>query len=161
MFFTIASIVFFFIIIIVSNFIEDPNLKVAYWLMIFLLYISYANIYMSTYFYAQLRENPGIQGERGMPGEAGAPGSDGMCVITPNCHIPKCADFIEDTMTELYPEYVKVKTKLDNGESLTDSEQKLKQNLNTFKEILIPQCENSDMTVDEFKKEIKNATDIN
>lgn len=161
MFFTISSIVFFFIITIASSFIQEPNLKVAYWLMISLLYISYANIYMSTYFYAQLRENPGIQGERGEPGEQGASGSDGMCVITPNCHIPKCGDFIEDTIEQLYPEYSKIKTKIENGEALSTSEEKLKQNMNTFKEILVPQCENSDMTVDEFKKEIQNAIDIN
>lgn len=162
MFFTISSIVFLFIIIIVSNFIQDYNLKVAYWLMLFLLYVSYSNIYLSTYFYAELRENPGIQGERGESGEMGASGSDGMCVITPNCNIPKCDDFIESVIKERYLPYHEILKKIERGEesTLTKEEKKIKDNINIYKETLIPQCENSNMTVDQFRDVILETIDI-
>ena len=68
MWYTLGSLFYFFLAIIVSQFIADRNIKIAYWLMLFLLHISLSNIYMSTYFYIKLRETPGIKGQRGDPG---------------------------------------------------------------------------------------------
>ena len=54
MWYTVLSLIYFMIATIISQYIIDRNLRVTYWLMLFLLHISLSNIYMSTYFYIKL-----------------------------------------------------------------------------------------------------------
>ena len=157
MIFTITSVVGFFITIIISQFIEDYNLKVAYWLMLFLLYISYANIYMSSYFYSKLRSQPGKQGPRGSPGTQGANGSDGVCDITPNCNIVNCKDLIEKTLKEAYPEYAKIVSKMDESFQLTGEETRMIEQMNQYIDLLTPVCNSTKKTKDQFVSYIKDS----
>ncbi len=147
---TISTIVFFFIAIIVSQFIADMNLKTAYWLMLLLLYISCANIYMSAYFYAKLRSQSGLIGARGDPGDPGPRGSNGVCVITPNCGIVNCRDLIEKEIAKRISVYKKIKNDIENGNMLKSDQKKILRKINTFIDILIPVCESGKMTKTEF-----------
>ncbi len=157
MWYTIGSLFYFFIAIIVSQFIKDPNLKIAYWLMLFLLHISLSNIYMSTYFYIKLRETPGIKGERGDPGEKGPDGSNGVCVISPSCGIANCRDLIDKELVKDIPEYAKIRNKISKSIMLNDDEKRILSKLNDFTDLLIPMCESGKMTKSEFVTHIKNS----
>lgn len=157
MWYTISSLFYFFIAIIVSQFIKDSNLKIAYWLMLFLLHISLSNIYMSTYFYIKLRETPGIKGERGDPGEKGPDGSNGVCVISPSCGIANCRDLIDKELVKNIPEYAKIRNKISKSIMLNDDEKRILSKLNDFTDLLIPMCESGKMTKSEFVTHIKNS----
>ena len=157
MWYTLGSIFYFFLAIIVSQFIADRNIKIAYWLMLFLLHISLSNIYMSTYFYIKLRETPGIKGERGDPGEMGSNGSNGVCVVSPSCGIANCRDLIDKEMVKQVPEYGTIRNKISGSIMLTDDEKRILSKLNDFIDILIPVCESGKMTKSEFVSHIKNS----
>ena len=157
MWYTLGSLFYFFLAIIVSQFIEDRNIKIAYWLMLFLLHISLSNIYMSTYFYIKLRETPGIKGPRGDPGEMGSNGSNGVCVVSPSCGIANCRDLIDKEMVKQVPEYGTIRNKISGSIMLTDDEKRILSKLNDFIDILIPVCESGKMTKSEFVSHIKNS----
>jgi len=157
MWYTLGSLFYFFLAIIVSQFIADRNIKIAYWLMLFLLHISLSNIYMSTYFYIKLRETPGIKGERGDPGEMGSNGSNGVCVVSPSCGIANCRDLIDKEMVKQVPEYGTIRNKISGSIMLTDDEKRILSKLNDFIDILIPVCESGKMTKSEFVSHIKNS----
>jgi len=150
MLFTISTVVFFFIAIIISQFIADMNLKIAYWLMLLLLYISCANIYISAYFYAKLRSQSGLQGQRGDAGDSGPRGSNGVCVITPNCGIVNCRSLIEKEISSRITVYKKIKDDIKNGNMLSSDQKKILRKINTFIDVLIPVCESGKMTKSEF-----------
>ena len=78
---TIIALTIVFLSIIINKFIVDPQLQYIYWLVVFLLFVSVSNIYMTMYYYVKLRNEPGIKGERGDPGEKGQVGSNGVCEI--------------------------------------------------------------------------------
>ena len=142
---TLTTIVFFFIAIIVSQFISDMNLRVSYWLMLLLFYISCANIYMSAYFYAKLRSQSGLQGERGDPGDSGPRGSNGTCIITPNCGIVNCRNLIETEISKVIGSKIDLVYKIDKelisgiklqlGSLLIDSS--IKNKLKKYKKLMI------------------------
>lgn len=157
MWYTLGSLFYFFLAIIVSQFIADRNIKIAYWLMLFLLHISLSNIYMSTYFYIKLRETPGIKGQRGDPGEMGSNGSNGVCVVSPSCGIANCRDLIDKEMVKQVPEYGTIRNKISGSIMLTDDEKRILSKLNDFIDILIPVCESGKMTKSEFVSHIKNS----
>tara|TARA_B100001093_G_scaffold504068_1_gene559347 strand:- start:630 stop:1109 length:480 start_codon:yes stop_codon:yes gene_type:complete len=157
MFFTISSIIFFFIAIIISQFIADPNLKVAYWLMLFLLYISYANIYMSTYFYIKLRSQPGIQGPRGDQGEPGPDGSDGVCEIIPSCNIANCKGLIEDVLKKNITEYNSIISKKNDNIELNTEDKKILRKVNQYIDTLVPMCEEGSKSKTEFVNYIEKS----
>jgi hypothetical protein len=150
MLFTISTIVFFFMAIIASQFIANMNLKIAYWLMLALLYISFSNIYMSAYFYAKLRSQPGLQGPRGDPGDRGPRGSNGNCIITPNCGIVNCRDLIEKEISKRLDVYKNVRNDITDGNLLTSDQKKILRKINSFIDILIPVCESGQMTKSDF-----------
>ena len=157
MWYTLGSLFYFFLAIIVSQFIVDKNIKIAYWLMLFLLHISLSNIYMSTYFYIKLRETPGIKGQRGDPGEMGSNGSNGVCVVSPSCGIANCRDLIDKELVKQVPEYGTIRNKISGSIMLTDDEKRILSKLNDFIDILIPVCESGKMTKSEFVSHIKNS----
>ena len=157
MLYTISSLVYFFIAIIVAQFIVDPNLKIAYWLMLFLLHISLSNIYMSTYFYIALRETPGIQGERGDPGDPGTKGSNGVCVISPSCGIANCRGLIEKELQKNIPEYRTIRRKMKRGIMTNDSDKRILQKINGYIYLLLPVCESGTMTKGEFVSHVKKS----
>jgi len=157
MLFTISTIIFFFIAIIISQFILDPNLRIAYWLMLLLIYISWANIYMSSYFYIKLREQPGLQGARGPSGESGPNGSKGVCQIEPECGIQKnkLGDIIRDEIRNLDSNYSKLINKEKNGIMLKDKEQKIKSSIEDYILKVQQKATDQNMSRSDIKKELK------
>ena len=157
MLFTISTIIFFFIAIIISQFILDPNLRIAYWLMLLLIYISWANIYMSSYFYIKLREQPGLQGARGPPGETGPKGSKGVCQIEPECGIQKnkLGDIIRDEIRNLDSNYSKIINKEKNGIMLKDNEEKIKSSIEDYILKVQQKATDQNMSRNDIKKELK------
>ena len=84
-----------FLGIIIGQTINDIQLKLCYWLILFLFFITVTNIYITLHFYKKLREDPGIKGPRGDPGESGPKGSDGVCSLSTSCNINDCKGYIE------------------------------------------------------------------
>ena len=157
MLFTISTIIFFFISIIISQFILDPNLRIAYWLMLLLIYISWANIYMSSYFYMKLREQPGLKGSQGPPGELGPNGSNGTCIIEPECGIikDKYGDIIRDEITKLDKTYYNIVNKEKKGILLNDNETKIKSSIDDYIIKVQRKAKENKMSKVDIKKELK------
>lgn len=159
MFFTISTIVFFFLAIIISQFILDPNLRIAYWLMLLLIYVSFSNIMLSTYFYIKLREQPGLQGDRGSSGEKGPKGSDGVCIVQPECGPVqnKYNTIIEEEIRKINKDYDDIITKNEKGILLNDSDKKLKQVVDDFINKIQHKAETDKWQLSDIKKTIKST----
>lgn len=165
MLFTIITVAFIFISLVISQFITDPNLKIAFWLMLVLIYVSYANIHLSSYFYAKLREQPGLQGERGNAGERGPQGSNGVCIVQEKCGA------VENQLQELFQSeikkqnesYRKIMVKNDNGIELTDDEDNIKKIIDHYIKEMKAKAQEEEWDLDKIKQEIDanlNAIEI-
>tara|TARA_X000000950_G_scaffold186030_1_gene225243 strand:+ start:298 stop:642 length:345 start_codon:yes stop_codon:yes gene_type:complete len=110
-------------------------------------------------YYVKLRNNPGIKGERGDPGDAGQKGSDGVCSMAKNCGIASCRKLITDTLGDKFPEYKIIRKKQNRNVELNSKEKKQLQYINSYIDILIPQCEtfDSDNAINDFKKVIEKT----
>ena len=95
-------------------------------------------------YYIKLRNNPGIKGERGVPGISGQMGSDGVCSMAKNCSISNCRKLITDTIATKFPEYKVILKKQNKNIELNGREKKQLRHINTYIDILIPQCETFD-----------------
>lgn len=157
MLFTISTIIFFFIAIIVSQFILDPNLKIAYWLMLLLVYISLSNIYLSVYFYLKLRANPGIRGERGDQGEQGPRGSDGVCIVQPECGIVDYNRMIKDLLRTLDANYDSILTKETNGIVLNGDEKQIKGSIEDYIHSIQTVAQEEKWTLENLKSHINKT----
>ena len=94
MFYWLYSVLYIFLTIIISSLIIEQNLKLIFFLIMFLLYISVYNIFITFEYYIKLRNNPGIKGDRGDPGEPGQDGNNGVCVMAKNCSIANCRNLV-------------------------------------------------------------------
>ena len=159
MIYTIVTLTIIFISIIISKFIVNPELQYIYWLIAFLLFISVSNIYMTIHYYVKLRTDPGIKGERGDPGEPGQKGGDGVCSMAKNCGISNCRKLITDTLGNKFPEYKIIRQKQNRNVELNNKEKKQIKHINSYIDILIPQCEtfDSDNAINDFKKVIEKT----
>ena len=155
------SIFYVFFTIIIGQLITDKNVKVVFFAVMFLLYISCYNIYITFKYYVRLRNNPGIKGDRGDPGEPGQKGSDGVCSMAKNCGISNCRKLIKDTIAETFPDYKVILKKQNKNLELNTKEKKQLRHVNTYIDILIPQCEvfdsDSANPIDDFRTIIKNT----
>jgi len=105
-------------------------------------------------YYIKMRNNPGIKGERGAPGISGQKGSDGVCSMAKNCGISNCRKLIIDTIADKFPEYKIIIKNQNNNIELNSKEKKQLKYINTYIDILIPQCETYDSdgnTIQQFK----------
>ena len=161
MFFTITALIIIFIAIIISQFLIEADLQPIFWMISLLLFVCYSNIYMAIYYYVKLRNNPGIQGERGEPGLKGAKGSQGICVIDTSCDaLQNCDDLIDNTLRNKISEYGAIRDKQDEGTRLSNKENKVLESIQTYKNILLVKCRSGAYTRDEFKDIITNSLDI-
>ena len=78
----IISVILVFLALIGGQFIKDANLRFAYFMLFFLLFVTFSNIYLAQVFYTKLRNDPGVKGDRGDPGDKGSFGSNGVCTLT-------------------------------------------------------------------------------
>lgn len=155
MLFTTSSIIFFIIVTIISLFIKDFNLKFAYWLMVFLLYVSYINIYLSNYFYKKLRENPGKIGPRGDQGPQGQKGEDGVCKLEEQCGKIDRLKLTKQILANNIDGYGDILKKLDEGVILKGNEAKINKTIQDFiTQILLPISNNPNITDAEYETAI-------
>lgn len=100
-------ILIFGILFLVSYYIQDPTLKLCYWLVVMLLAFSIFNVALAISYYVKLRNEPGIPGPRGPPGDKGSRGPRGVCSMSEQCNISDCLNKIVDTTSEIFPEITK------------------------------------------------------
>lgn len=156
--------VLFLIAILLSSFVEGGKLKIMYWLVVTLLFVSVFNIYLTTKYYVKLRNDPGIRGERGDPGLKGDKGSRGVCVINTKCMgTEDCRDLIDKKILEMsgkyisteYPEIVK---KRNDGIKLNSREQGIYDKVNDMADIIETKCDKftPEEIVAKLEKALKN-----
>ena len=164
-FWTWFSIFYVFAAVTIAQLFIDENLRLVFLMIMFLLYVSLYNVYFSIKYYIKIRNEPGIKGDRGDPGGSGQEGTDGVCAMAKSCGIASCRKLIVDELKTIFPEYIDIRKKLQKSEELNPLEKKQNRQINTYIDILIPQCENfekssdgtDDTTVDSFR-EIINST---
>ena len=155
---TIIALTIVFLSIIINKFIIDPQLQYIYWLVVFLLFVSVSNIYMTMYYYVKLRNEPGIKGERGDPGEKGQVGSNGVCEINTGCDaLQNCKDLIKNELQVLMPEYKMVLDKQGTGEELNAKDNSVLRQVNGYVSLLEPKCKSGRYTLEEMKELIADS----
>lgn len=155
---TIIALTIVFLSIIINKFIIDPQLQYIYWLVVFLLFVSVSNIYMTMYYYVKLRNEPGIKGERGDPGEKGQVGSNGVCEINTGCDaLQNCKDLIKNELQVLMPEYKMVLDKQGTGEELNAKDNSVLRQVNGYVSLLEPKCKSGRYTLEEMKELITDS----
>jgi len=156
---TIIALTIVFLSIIINKFIVDPQLQYIYWLVVFLLFVSVSNIYMTMHYYVKLRNEPGIKGERGDPGGKGQGGSNGVCEINTGCGaIQNCRALIEEELLGLMPEYAAVLKKRDEDKKeLNSRDNSILRQVNGYVGLLEPKCKSGRYTVEEMKKLIADS----
>ncbi len=155
---TIIALTIVFLSIIINKFIIDPQLQYIYWLVVFLLFVSVSNIYMTMYYYVKLRNEPGIKGERGDPGEKGQPGSNGVCEINTGCGaLQNCRDLIKNELQGLMPEYKMVLNKQENSQELNSKDNSILRQVNGYVSILEPKCKSGRYSLEEMKQLIAES----
>lgn len=155
---TIIALTIVFLSIIINKFIIDPQLQYIYWLVVFLLFVSVSNIYMTLHYYVKLRNEPGIKGERGNPGEKGQVGSNGVCEINTGCSaLQNCKDLIKNELQVLMPEYKMVLDKQGTGEELNAKDNSVLRQVNGYVSLLEPKCKSGRYTLEEMKELIADS----
>ena len=161
-FWTWFSIFYVFAAVTIAQLFIDENLRLVFLMIMFLLYVSLYNVYFSIKYYIKIRNEPGIKGDRGDPGGSGQEGTDGVCAMAKSCGIASCRKLIVDELKTILPEYIDIRKKLQKSEELNPLEKKQNRQINTYIDILIPQCENFEnssdgTTVDSFREIIKST----
>lgn len=95
-------VIILIVFIVISLFIEEFRLKLAYWLVVVLFVLSITNMYMSIVYYIKLREDPGIPGPRGAKGDQGPSGDIGKCTFSDKCGIENCEEKIYNIASDYY-----------------------------------------------------------
>lgn len=153
MYYWIYAILYIFLTIIIGQLLIEQNLKLIYYLVMLLLYISFNNIYFSVLYYIKLRNHKGIKGDRGEYGLTGEPGSNGTCVMSTTCGVANCKGLIEDTLATHFTEYKKIQEKIKENVKLDRKEEKILNYMNKYISILMPKCESydEDNAIENFK----------
>ncbi len=152
---TILIIIIIYIIFIVfSLFINDYNMKIAYWFIIGLGTLTVVNIYMTIIYYIELRNDEGNIGARGDKGDKGIKGAPGKCTFSKKCNIENCNDIIYNHAKTIFPD---VSRKcLENKNAC-----KSKANKTAYEPIrrqlrqLIQKCKTTTMAEEDFIQKIK------
>ena len=119
-------IVGFIIVILIglSYFFEDRNLKISYFMSVGLGLFTLFNVHMTIKYYKELRNAEGKQGPKGPHGEEGPNGEPGVCTFSSECGIDDAASRIASEISarrefeEFFktdPEYEKFKDNIKNN----------------------------------------------
>jgi len=147
----IISVILVFLALIGGQFIKDANLRFAYFMLFFLLFVTFSNIYLAQVFYTKLRNDPGVKGDRGDPGDKGPSGSNGVCTLTTSCGIANCRGLIEKEIAKKIPEFKTVQDKLKKRLFLNDFDKKVLRKINNYIDSgLLEACESGAYNRSEF-----------
>lgn len=150
---TLVIILLFVALLIFSFFIEDPNLKLCYWLVVMLMALTLFNIVLSYTYYTKLRNEPGIPGPRGPPGPKGAKGPSGVCSISEKCHIDGCRDKIVNLAHDIFPNVPK--SCLSNVGHCSQEDIGLAKPVTSMIDNLTYKCKKTKMAEPDFMKRIR------
>lgn len=156
----IISVILVFLCLIGGQFIgaEDGNLRTAYYMLFFLLFVSFSNIYLAHVFYIMLRNDPGVKGDQGDPGDKGPLGSDGVCKLTTNCGIANCRGLIKKEIARVVPDFKKAQQKLKKQIFLDDYDKKVLRKVDTYIDSgLLESCESGRYSKEEFIQHIHKS----
>ena len=148
-------LIIFIIAFSISFFIPEMKYRIAYYMILALLFLSALNIYLSIVYYIQLRNTPGIpgvQGDKGAPGTKGAPG---RCSFSSTCSIKDSRNKILNVASTMYgidkscldtPNLQTCKT-----QDVLDQAMVINKQINMLETI----ANNSQMSEDDFMSKIK------
>lgn len=157
---TILIIIIIYIIFIVfSLFINDYNMKVAYWFIIGLGTLTTINIYLTVIYYIELRNDEGNIGPRGDKGDKGIKGAPGKCTFSKKCNIENCDDIIYTHAKTIFP---------DVSRKCLENKNNCKSNANKSKyepvrkrlTQLIKKCKTTTMAEEDFLRKIKPQIEL-
>lgn len=155
----VYAVFYTFITIILGELIIEQDLKLMYYMVMFLLYICLTNIYVTFNYYVKLRNTKGIKGDRGDPGPQGQDGNNGVCVMAKNCSIANCRNLVIRELEKQLNDYKVIREKQRKQLKLNGTQKKQLRQINTYIDILVQQCESGDKGVDSFRKIIKTKLD--
>jgi hypothetical protein len=139
---TALGILFIFAAVIASQFVKGVKLKLIYWMIMVLLFITLINIFLTIKYYIHIRDNPGIKGARGNSGKAGPKGSMGVCKISTSCReVYDCKNLIQEKLQDNSASYAKIIKKFNKNELLSQPEKTTLSKVNEFIDILAQRCE--------------------
>ena len=95
-------LIVFIIAFSISFFIQEIKYRIAYYMILALLFLSGLNIYLSIVYYIQLRNTPGTPGVQGDKGPTGVKGAPGKCSFTATCGIENARDKILNVANDMY-----------------------------------------------------------
>jgi hypothetical protein len=151
--FTLFLIIIFIVLLIISFFIEDTNLRICYWLVVMLLALSIFNIALAVTYYTKLRNEAGIPGPRGPIGDKGAKGPQGVCTVSDQCTIKDCKQKIVEVAHDVFPNVRK--SCLSNVGRCTNTEKQIAKPISQQIEILTQKCNTTKMAEPDFMKQIR------
>lgn len=97
-------LIIFLVLLVISLFIDEPRLRLAYYLVVALGSLCFINCYLTVVYYIRLRNAPGIQGEQGDKGPRGARGDSGKCTYSKSCGIETPREKILNVVEKMYPD---------------------------------------------------------
>jgi len=157
---TLLAIIFIYVIfIVISLYITDFKLKMAYWFVVGLATLTIMNIYLSVTYYISLRNEVGTPGVRGVKGDPGPSGDVGVCTFSESCGIQNCDDKIYALAAELYPtmtrDCISDPSKCDN---IIDQEKAIPLNKQITQ--LISACETTKYAEPDFMRRIRPQLEL-
>jgi hypothetical protein len=95
-------LIVFIIFFSVSFFIPETKFRIAYYMILALLFLSGLNIYLSIVYYIQLRNTAGVPGTQGDKGPTGVKGAPGKCSFAETCEIKDARNTILKIANTMY-----------------------------------------------------------
>lgn len=87
---------------IISMFIEEVKLRIAFYLIVALGTLCFINLYLTFTYYIKLRNEPGIAGAPGPKGDQGSKGDQGGCSYATKCGIDGSRPMIVNAVNAMY-----------------------------------------------------------
>jgi len=158
----LVIILIYVILLVISQFIDDFNLRIAYWFVVALATLTIMNIYLSISYYIKLRSDPGSPGPRGAKGEMGPKGHTGKCTFSDECGISKCPQKIYSMAEDLYSSAGISRKCLENPKKNCDSHELREKALPIHNqvEMLIKQCKNTKRAEEDFMRKIRPQVEL-
>ena len=148
-------LIIFIIAFSISFFIPEMKYRIAYYMILALLFLSALNIYLSIVYYIQLRNTAGVPGIQGPKGPTGVIGDPGRCSFSSTCSILNARDKILNVASTMYginkscldtPNLQTCKT-----QDVLDQAMVINKQINMLETI----ANNSQMSEDDFMSKIK------
>lgn len=154
---SLLIIMFIFVIfMVISLFIADFHLRLAYWFIVALGTLSVINMYLSITYYIRLRNDPGEPGKKGPKGEKGPRGDIGTCTFSEKCGITDCKEKIYSLAETYYDDISRDCLETPNIQMCNDHETLNKARpINSVLESLVEECNNATVHEAEFLSKIK------